>query len=378
MDMAFLSALNRADTFPPPDPWLAGADLNYYYLGHLAMAVLVKLTAVEATRGYNLALATVVALTASATFTLAGTLWGVARGPRGAVAAGLGAVGLVVVAGNLEGARLLVAETASLIDYPWFEASRVVPDTINEFPWFSFLVGRPPRPLPRAAGDAAGAGPRGPGRAGRAGDGAAAPRGGRGAGHGADDRPPVRGQRLVGARAGRPAGAGGGGLGAGPAQRAAPHRVGPLAAQRAGPGAAAAAPVPPRLRARGERPRRGARPAAARRVAGRPGAALRHSAPARRRAVRRAAPGEPAAAAHGGVGRSSPWPSPARSSRRSGGCTPRCSRWPSRSRSRRSCPGGSSPRSAPSGSWRPAGWPACWAPSCCTCATSSTAASSTA
>ena len=46
MDMAFLNAANRADTFPPQDPWLAGADLNYYYLGQLAMAVLVKLTAV--------------------------------------------------------------------------------------------------------------------------------------------------------------------------------------------------------------------------------------------------------------------------------------------------------------------------------------------
>ena len=28
-----------ADTFPPADPWLAGAELNYYYLGHLAMAI---------------------------------------------------------------------------------------------------------------------------------------------------------------------------------------------------------------------------------------------------------------------------------------------------------------------------------------------------
>ena len=35
MDMAFMTAANRADTFPPADPWLAGADLNYYYLGHL-------------------------------------------------------------------------------------------------------------------------------------------------------------------------------------------------------------------------------------------------------------------------------------------------------------------------------------------------------
>jgi len=141
MDMAFLAASNRSETFPPEDPWLAGADLNYYYLGHLAMGVLVKLTDVAPDEGYNLAVAALFGLTAAAVFTVAGTVWGAARGERGAVRAGLGAVGLVVVAGNLEGARLLVADGGPLIDYDWFAASRVDPDTIVEFPWFSFLLG---------------------------------------------------------------------------------------------------------------------------------------------------------------------------------------------------------------------------------------------
>ncbi len=141
MDMAFLNAANRADTFPPADPWLAGADLNYYYLGHLAMGVLVKLTAVAPDHGYNLAVAALFALTAAAVFTLGGTLWGAARGPRGAVGAGLAAVGLVLVAGNLEGARLLIADGGPLREYDWFAASRVIEHTITEFPWFSFLLG---------------------------------------------------------------------------------------------------------------------------------------------------------------------------------------------------------------------------------------------
>jgi YYY domain-containing protein len=141
MDMAFLNASNRADTFPPQDPWLAGADLNYYYLGHLSMAVLVKLTAVAPDHGYNLAVAALFGLTAAAVFTVAGTLWGAARGEAGAVRAGLAAVGLVLVAGNLEGARLLIAHGGPLREYDWFAASRVDPDTITEFPWFSFLLG---------------------------------------------------------------------------------------------------------------------------------------------------------------------------------------------------------------------------------------------
>ncbi len=76
MDMAFLNASNRAETFPPHDPWLAGADLNYYYLGQLAMGILVKLTAVAPDHGYNLSLAALFALTAAAVFTLAGTAVG--------------------------------------------------------------------------------------------------------------------------------------------------------------------------------------------------------------------------------------------------------------------------------------------------------------
>src|SRR5919108_5566813 len=141
MDMAFINAANRADTFPPHDPWLAGADLNYYYVGHLAMALLVKLTAVAPDQGYNVALAALFGLTAAAMFTVGGTIWALARGPDGAVRAGIAAVVLVVVAGNLDGARLLIADGGPLRDYDWFAASRVIEDTIDEFPWFSFLLG---------------------------------------------------------------------------------------------------------------------------------------------------------------------------------------------------------------------------------------------
>jgi len=141
MDMAFVTAANRSETFPPEDPWLAGADLNYYYLGHLASAVLVKLTAVAPDHGYNLAVAALFGLTAAAVFTVAGTMWGAARGQKGAVRAGLAAVALVVVGGNVEGARLLIADGGPLRDYDWFAAARVDPDTITEFPWFSFLLG---------------------------------------------------------------------------------------------------------------------------------------------------------------------------------------------------------------------------------------------
>ena len=113
MDMGFVNALNQSGLFPPHDPWLAGEDLNYYYFGHLAMALVVRLTDVEPSRGYNLSIALLFALTATATFTLAGTLWGALRSAlpelrRSPVLVGLVAVLAVLVLGNLAGGRELL------------------------------------------------------------------------------------------------------------------------------------------------------------------------------------------------------------------------------------------------------------------------------
>jgi len=146
MDMAFVTAANASTSFPPHDPWMAGEDLNYYYLGHLAMGIVIKVVGVRPDEGYNLALALLAALSATAAFTLAGTLWAAARsrlpGVRGGpVAVGVAAVVLCVVLGNLAGVREWLDAADPPGDYAWFEPSRVIPGTINEFPWFSFLLG---------------------------------------------------------------------------------------------------------------------------------------------------------------------------------------------------------------------------------------------
>jgi uncharacterized membrane protein len=106
MDMAFVNAANASSSFPPHDPWMAGEQLNYYYLGHLAMAIPIRITGIAPDRGYNLAFAVLFALSATAVFTLAGTVWAAARvrleGVRGGpVAAGVAAVVVCLVLGNL-------------------------------------------------------------------------------------------------------------------------------------------------------------------------------------------------------------------------------------------------------------------------------------
>jgi YYY domain-containing protein len=146
MDMAFVNAIDASSSFPPHDPWLAGADLNYYYLGHLAMALPLRVLGTAPAEGYDLALAVLFALAAASVFTLAGTLWAAARAVRpelrgGPVAAGLAAVLVCLVLGDLAGVKAWLDAPAPPGDYDWFAPSRVIPNTINEFPWFSFLLG---------------------------------------------------------------------------------------------------------------------------------------------------------------------------------------------------------------------------------------------
>jgi YYY domain-containing protein len=146
MDMAFVNAINASDRFPPHDPWMSGTDLNYYYLGHLAMALPIRVLGLAPDHGYNLALALLFGLAAAAVFTLAGTLWAAARATRpdlrgGPVAAGVAAVAVCLVLGNLAGVKAWLDAANPPGGYDWFAASRVIPGAIDEFPWFSFLLG---------------------------------------------------------------------------------------------------------------------------------------------------------------------------------------------------------------------------------------------
>ena len=139
MDMALINATVTSEGHPPHDPWMAGEDLNYYYLGHLAMGVLVRLTDVEPSAGYNLGLAVLFGL---AVVTAAGLAAALAReaGAR-AWTAGTAAVILLVVAGTPGGGLDAIGHDGDWREFGWFSASRVIPGTINEFPFFSFLLG---------------------------------------------------------------------------------------------------------------------------------------------------------------------------------------------------------------------------------------------
>jgi YYY domain-containing protein len=70
MDFGFLQSILRSDYFPPPDPWLAGESLPYYYGGQLLVAILTLISKVPSYIAYNLAMAMFFALAVCAAYGL--------------------------------------------------------------------------------------------------------------------------------------------------------------------------------------------------------------------------------------------------------------------------------------------------------------------
>lgn len=146
MDMAFINAINRSPWFPPHDPWLSGATINYYYFGHYLMAFLIRLTGLDPSVGFNLGVALFYGLSLSSVFAVASAVYLAARRDADApttpaAVAGLAAAGLAMLLGNLAGGVQWLLNPTALVSYDWWSPSRVIANTANEFPFFSFLLG---------------------------------------------------------------------------------------------------------------------------------------------------------------------------------------------------------------------------------------------
>lgn len=104
MDLAFMSAVQHSQTFPPNDPWLSGYAISYYYFGHVMSATLSTLAGVPTTIGYNMHIALLFALTGTTVF---GVVYNLVRSragvrekmrfPTRATAAWVGALAVVFV-----------------------------------------------------------------------------------------------------------------------------------------------------------------------------------------------------------------------------------------------------------------------------------------
>lgn len=201
MDLAFMSAIQRSEAFPPNDPWLSGYSISYYYFGYVMGAMLSTLSGVWSTTGYNMHISMLFALTGVATF---GVVYNLVRSrarlsdetglglrrignnPSKPTAISIGLLGMVfmILLGNFhtaivelpyrnlwvnddyllfwdtksrvsidesaEPVNLLAAEDRGATFWWWFDASRTITERnlngervneiIDEFPQFSFLL----------------------------------------------------------------------------------------------------------------------------------------------------------------------------------------------------------------------------------------------
>lgn len=68
MDLALMASIQRTETFPPPDPWLSGYSISYYYFGYVIAASFSQMSGVESAIGYNLWTAMLFALAGTTAF----------------------------------------------------------------------------------------------------------------------------------------------------------------------------------------------------------------------------------------------------------------------------------------------------------------------
>ena len=133
MDFALLKNILRGGSFPLNDPWYTGEPINYYHFGHLMAGALNLLSGLPPEVFFNVAVALVFALMTTGSFSL-----GLSMTRR--TGYGFLTSGFVFLLGNLDG-FLQVVQSGSLHPFNWFGSSRIIPGTINEFPFFSFLWG---------------------------------------------------------------------------------------------------------------------------------------------------------------------------------------------------------------------------------------------
>ena len=142
MDSALIGSLSRAQQLPPPNPYAAGARLqSYYYFGHLETALLTRASDTSVRWSYNLMCATLPALCFAALFSLGSAITG-ANPIIGSDKGGAWVAGAVLAGGTLQPLYQWthpdIYSPSRFAGLDPFAISRVIPYTINEFPWFTF------------------------------------------------------------------------------------------------------------------------------------------------------------------------------------------------------------------------------------------------
>jgi YYY domain-containing protein len=133
MDLGIFASLLRAEGFPPPDMWLAGESLPYYYWGALLWTVPLWISSIPLEFGYNLVVGLIGGMVGS-------LFWVLGRRSGGSHLSGLMVAFFGLLAGTPDGMRQLLAGSG-LGGINFWESSRQIPETITEWPLFTAHLG---------------------------------------------------------------------------------------------------------------------------------------------------------------------------------------------------------------------------------------------
>lgn len=156
MDFGFVNTILRTEYFPPQDMWYAGHPINYYYFGHFVTAIIIKLSTVVSSIGYNLMLSSLFAFTFTCILSISINLFNNKLSLK-SVLTGLISAVLVSLSGNLTTVYTFFKAYVPAdkpvpfwqlpllpLSFPngyWYpNATRFIPFTIHEFPLYSFVV----------------------------------------------------------------------------------------------------------------------------------------------------------------------------------------------------------------------------------------------
>ena len=162
MDEGFVASIMRSTHFPPGDMWFSGHSINYYYYAHYTIAVLAKLLGQSPAVAFNTGIALFFGLTAVNLFGVTCNIvaWGLHTYTKNritsetelvkpdkalsalwlAIPYGLTSMLMGLVLGNLAATQQWWQNHGVPAHFDWFAPSRVIKDTINEFPAFSFIL----------------------------------------------------------------------------------------------------------------------------------------------------------------------------------------------------------------------------------------------
>ncbi len=148
MDYGFIKSLLRSRYLPPADMWAAGNYINYYWFGHLWVAVLTKLSNIPPKITYNLMLSAIMGITLSFAFSIASTLVKFSKyniNKKNLFLAGFISAVILTFGGNFHAPYFVLKDGSQKYWYP--DATRFIgynPDTndktIHEFPQYSYIV----------------------------------------------------------------------------------------------------------------------------------------------------------------------------------------------------------------------------------------------